>query len=161
LAQSGEQPILEAEGNGGHLWLFEGKVRIRHFGARGLLTKGFLKGDKEIRLDQISAVQWREPGAMWLGHIQFSFLGGSTDSKPAGQDENAVMFDRGKEFAFRKIKEEIDRRLAARHQPAAPVAGPAGPSIPEQIRELAELRDQGILTSEEFDAKKADLLARL
>lgn len=31
----------------------------------------------------------------------------------------------------------------------------------DQIKKLADLRDQGILTAEEFDAKKADLLSRM
>ncbi len=34
-------------------------------------------------------------------------------------------------------------------------------SIPDQIKKLAELRDVGILTSEEFEDKKKELLARL
>jgi len=33
--------------------------------------------------------------------------------------------------------------------------------IPTQIAKLAELRDQGILTNEEFEQKKTDLLNRL
>lgn len=37
--------------------------------------------------------------------------------------------------------------------------GNSGP--PEQIKKLAELRDAGILTEEEFEAKKTDLLARM
>ena len=45
--------VIEAEGAGGHLWLLEDRVRIKHFGLRGLVSKGFLKGDKEIALDQI------------------------------------------------------------------------------------------------------------
>jgi len=35
------------------------------------------------------------------------------------------------------------------------------PVSPGQIKELAELKDAGLLTVEEFDAKKADLLGRL
>ena len=35
------------------------------------------------------------------------------------------------------------------------------PDIPEQIEKLAQLRDKGIITEEEFQAKKADLLSRL
>ncbi len=38
---------------------------------------------------------------------------------------------------------------------------PALPDIPDQLRKLAELRDAGILTNEEFEAKKAELLARM
>jgi hypothetical protein len=38
---------------------------------------------------------------------------------------------------------------------------PAMVDIPAQIQKLADLRDAGVLTSEEFEAKKADLLARM
>lgn len=44
---------------------------------------------------------------------------------------------------------------------AAAAPGPSPAEIPELIRELARLRADGILTDEEFRAKKADLLARL
>jgi hypothetical protein len=37
----------------------------------------------------------------------------------------------------------------------------AKPAVLDQIRQLAELRDQGILTEEEFASKKAELLSRL
>ena len=37
----------------------------------------------------------------------------------------------------------------------------ASPSIPDQIRQLDELRRQGVLTNAEFDAKKVELLGRL
>lgn len=43
---------------------------------------------------------------------------------------------------------------------AAP-ATPAQPDVIEQIRKLGELRGAGVLTQEEFDAKKAELLGRL
>ena len=42
--------------------------------------------------------------------------------------------------------------------PQAPAPAPAGPPI-EQLKELAQLRDQGILTDEEFAAEKAKLLS--
>jgi hypothetical protein len=37
----------------------------------------------------------------------------------------------------------------------------SAPDIPGQIKKLAELRDQGVLSDSEFDAKKAELLARM
>lgn len=40
----------------------------------------------------------------------------------------------------------------------APAAAPAGPSLIDQLKELGELKDQGILTEEEFAAQKAKLL---
>jgi hypothetical protein len=49
---------------------------------------------------------------------------------------------------------------AAPAAPAAP-APPSGDALIEQIKKLGELRDAGILTPEEFESKKADLLGRL
>jgi putative oligomerization/nucleic acid binding protein len=43
--------------------------------------------------------------------------------------------------------------------PPAPAAAPAaGADVVTQLKQLAELRDQGILTEEEFAAQKAKLL---
>jgi len=44
-------------------------------------------------------------------------------------------------------------------QPPAPAAAPAaGDSVIDQLKELGELKAQGILTEEEFAAQKAKLL---
>jgi predicted Zn-dependent peptidase len=42
-------------------------------------------------------------------------------------------------------------------------AAPSAPahSIPEQLDQLADLRDRGVITQAEFDAKKAELLGRM
>jgi len=47
--------------------------------------------------------------------------------------------------------------------PAAPVVIPAAvaPSITDQLQQLAALRDSGILTEAEFNAKKTEMLSRL
>jgi hypothetical protein len=44
----------------------------------------------------------------------------------------------------------------SRGRPAA-----KGADIPEQIRNLAQLRDEGVLTVQEFEAKKGELLSRM
>ena len=53
---------------------------------------------------------------------------------------------------------------AEQHQPAAPapaLAPQSGGTPVEQLRQLAELRDAGILSEEEFTSKKAEILARM
>ena len=50
-------------------------------------------------------------------------------------------------------------RLAV--QPPAPAAAPAAPDLADQIKKLADLHAAGILTDDEFAAKKADLLDRM
>jgi hypothetical protein len=42
---------------------------------------------------------------------------------------------------------------------AAAPAAPAGPSMIEQLSQLGELRDKGILTADEFEREKQKLLA--
>ena len=44
--------------------------------------------------------------------------------------------------------------------PAAPVPA-AAPDLTAQLQQLASLRDAGVLTDEEFTAKKADILSRI
>lgn len=44
---------------------------------------------------------------------------------------------------------------------AAPALGGKQPDVMEQLTKLGTLRDQGVLTEEEFVAKKAELLGRL
>ncbi|HHW00189.1 MAG TPA: SHOCT domain-containing protein [Clostridiaceae bacterium] len=58
------------------------------------------------------------------------------------------------------------RQLYAKENPQAQVSdsaadGSTAQVIPEQIKKLAELKEQGILTQEEFENKKADLLSRM
>lgn len=43
----------------------------------------------------------------------------------------------------------------------APAAAPGQKDMVTQLKELAELKDQGILTDAEFDAEKAKILAEM
>ena len=60
------------------------------------------------------------------------------------------------------VQQELNRLMDAKEKRnyVQPVAA-ATASIPEQIAQLAQLRDQGVLTDVEFQAKKSDLLGRL
>jgi uncharacterized membrane protein YdbT with pleckstrin-like domain len=58
-----------------------------------------------------------------------------------------------------KQMEDNENRKFDRIKPAA--AAPAGDSIPEQIRDLDELRKQGLLSDAEFNEKKQELLDRM
>ena len=43
-------------------------------------------------------------------------------------------------------------------QPAAPAAPAAGPDYATELAKLAQLRDQGVITAEDFEAKKKQIL---
>jgi hypothetical protein len=54
----------------------------------------------------------------------------------------------------------VGRHVAkAWQQPQQPQAAPT--DVAEQIKKLGELRDQGLLTEQEFNSKKQELLARM
>jgi len=61
-------------------------------------------------------------------------------------------------FAGRDAQIAADREQAYQEQqPAAPAAPAADPI--QQLKDLADLKNQGILTEEEFAAQKAKILA--
>ena len=57
--------------------------------------------------------------------------------------------------------DQEEQQYAQQQQAAAPPPPAAGPSQDSisQLKQLAELKDQGILTQEEFDAQKAKILS--
>ena len=57
------------------------------------------------------------------------------------------------------VKDRFPARTATTSLPVEP-AQAAQPDVAEQLTKLASLRDAGILTEDEFSAKKAELLAR-
>lgn len=60
------------------------------------------------------------------------------------------------------VSNNVSRRQAQRwgaeEQAQAPAAAPAQDDTTAQLQQLAQLKDQGILTQEEFDAKKKQIL---
>src|SRR3954470_21043819 len=65
------------------------------------------------------------------------------------------------------VQHEVYRQMEARNMPVAmvqqataPAAAP-GAAVPDQIEQLARLRDQGHITDAEYEAKKAELLGRM
>lgn len=52
-------------------------------------------------------------------------------------------------------------KLVLQGPPSAAPQAPAQPDVMAQLKKLGDLRDAGILSEEEFTAKKADLLSRL
>lgn len=115
--------------------------------------------EKTFPIRNISSIEVKKPGIM-AGYIQFSIAGGAVrDSSfqitggafAAASDENSVLFSADKEHKLAlEIKEFVERFKDA---PAPPVG-----AVADEIRKLKELLDQGILTADEFSAKKRQLL---
>ncbi|HVI98742.1 MAG TPA: SHOCT domain-containing protein [Sphingomonas sp.] len=115
------------------------------------LYHGF-KGDKRIPFSSITAVQFREPGSWLAGYIQFSIKGGCEWAGPVNQDENALQFDSKDADDFRALRDFVQGKIATLDPNARPI------SMADELAKLAALRDQGILTDDEFARQKARLL---
>lgn len=69
---------------------------------------------------------------------------------------NRVSKRQGERWAAQEApQEEAPQQMAA---PVAPAAPAAAESVIDQLKELGDLKAQGILTEEEFAAQKAKLL---
>jgi hypothetical protein len=150
---------FEAVGYLGASVLFDGTfITIRRKGFNRL-TVG--KGEKRIPVRSVTAVQFKPAGPMVNGFIQFSLGGGNEARSRFGRqtvdavnDENSVIFTRKQQGAFTALRDMIDAAVAAGNSSA-----PAATIDPmDQLRKLADLRDSGVVTEAEFQAKKRQLL---
>jgi len=149
FTMKGVQDLLE---------VFEDRVTITPKGVLGFLNKG-IKGTKEIPFRSIVAVQFKEAGAVFSGYLQFTIPGGN-ESKggifAATKDENTFMFAHAKKNTLAKeIKEHIDG--AIRRSQAPQTAAPAT-NLSDELQKLAQLKDQGVLSEDEFKAAKNKLI---
>jgi hypothetical protein len=143
-----------AKGVNGQLLVKRDRVVIIRKGLMAFATQG-LKGDKEIPYTSITAIQFKRSG-MTRGYIQFTVPGGNEHRGgvlSSGQDENTVMFADNAAFEFAKS-------LIEQYQQAmrAPAPQAAAPSAADELAKFAALRDSGVISQEDFEAKKRQLL---
>ena len=146
------------KGVNGQLTIYENRVIIERRGALGFLTQG-LAGAKTIPMDSIMSVQFKEGNTWTNGFIQFGIMGG----KEAGggvfsavDDENTVMIKAAANDDARAIKDYIEDIILNRSKDKGTVVQQASPA--EELKKFKELLDQGVISQEEFDAKKKQIL---
>lgn len=153
------QPLYVAHGVNGQLAVYPDRVILARKGLNAFMSQGLGRGDKEISLRALSAVQWRNAGLATLGYIQFTFMGASDlrgGILAAQQDENSVTFNRKQQREFEQARALIDQQRAAL---SAPQAAPAQPvSAADELAKWAALRDSGAITAADYEAKKRQLL---
>ena len=158
-----EQLICKLDGGGKDiLYVYGDHVVIRHRGALNALSTG-IKGDKTIYYNDITSVQYKKPGLV-AGYIQFSIPGGN-ESKggvlSAISDENTIPIK--SDSAIMKQAEEVMAFLNRKIREAKTGGATASTvvqqlSSADELKKFKELLDMGVITQEEFDAKKKQLL---
>ena len=123
----------------------EGRATVSIFPDRIVVVRGssYSKTDQTLLFEQVAQVAIKR-GPVWSTLVVESKGGGHITATGLKHQE-AV-----------DARQLIDQRLSS-------VQNSTGSSsdIPDQIRKLAELRDTGVLSADEFETKKRELLTRL
>jgi len=116
---------------------------------------GFL-GTKRVPRSNITSVSWKEPGDWLAGFMVLDILGErppSPHASPNVQNQNRLQYERVDRDKFAALRDWIEAGRENKSDQA-----PASPSVADEIAKLGKLREQGLLTDEEFTAQKAKLL---
>ena len=148
--------IIVFEGYQGVIRVYEDKVEIEKRGFFSNNTK------KTLAMANIVGVSIK-PNGWGRGFIEFSTPGSrdSRNTEEALHNENALCFKTGKQqdVDAKKIKDYVDEQILKLSQNKGGttiVQQAASPA--EELKKMKELLDMGIITQEEFDAKKKQLL---
>jgi hypothetical protein len=114
------------------------------------------KIDRDYAVAQIASVDYKPATLMSEGYIHFRAAG---DVYKVGRGPNAAHFGAAQNSAFLALATAVRAAMASPSAAVTPEA--SGDDVMSKLRQLAELRDAGIVTSDEFEAKKAELLSRL
>jgi Short C-terminal domain len=142
------------------LELADDSIIIRRHGVAHAMAAG-LTGERIIPISTITAIQLKL-GVWWSpGFILFSYAG----SKPfmggiieATQDPDAFIFQKELNDEVSAFKVAVEKILRESKQRASSTPNSSG-TLTDEIRKLADLKQQGVLSQEEFEAAKKKLFA--
>ncbi|GAA3869435.1 hypothetical protein GCM10022243_38670 [Saccharothrix violaceirubra] len=106
------------------------------------------QASEDFPLEKISSIQWS--AGLTPGSLTVFASGNKAEIKNMNKKDG------------RQIADTVRDRLSSSPMPVTqPNPASAEPDVFERLREPGELRDAGIVTTDEFEAKKRELLARL
>ena len=153
-----------AKGVNGQVSLLEDRIRIERKGGISFIAYGF-RGTKEILIREITSIEYKDAGGVLNGHILFLYRGGRDEKTSVFggnsivSNENAVIFDRDNQVAFNTLKGMLNDKMNQYSNPQQVVMQTSS-SYLDELKKLGELRDAGVITSDEFDQEKAKLLSQ-
>ena len=149
--------VYRLTGTTSRVIVYEDRVDIERTGFLNKLSYGF-SGTKSIPMSSITSIQYKAGGSILNGFLQFGVLGGKERNgglTGAQSDENSVIFSKDKNEKAEKIKAFVEKKIAERSSPAQS-AGTV--STADEILKLKQLLDAGVITVDEFETKKKQLL---
>ncbi|MEU6138945.1 DUF4429 domain-containing protein [Streptomyces sp. NPDC047081] len=144
---------------------FDGNTVAFRWFWTGASSAKWKAGDQSFPVAELAGVEWRSP-EVFEGHLRLLRRDGVAAPAQPDQDPAAVVFGLG----YGPVHESLPFAAAvleAVRSSGTAAAVPSGPvrrdpaDVAERIRHLGELHQAGLVTDEEFSAKKAELLAEL
>lgn len=154
---------MEIKGINGIAKAYEDHVTISRKTLGGFSFQG-VKGDRDIYYRDMVSVEYKKPTKLTNGYIQFIVnpelatnqkVGLLATTQEASEDPNAVTL---RAFTKKSTEETevfynyVMERLAASKQQTSSSAST------DDLRNLKSLLDDGIITQEDYDAKKKEIL---
>lgn len=159
---------MEVKGRNGIVSAYEDRVEISRKSAVGFLTQG-IKGDRIIHYRDMTSIETKRPSFIANGYMQFiinpelsikqkvSIISGTTPESM--KDPNAVIFTAMKKKTlseFDELKDYVLSRLNFYHDDSNNYV-PDSNNF-DDLTKLKQLLDDGIITQDDFDAKKKQIL---
>lgn len=121
--------------------------------------KGGGNGGKRIDISDITSIQFKEPSGVSVGFIQFTFPGSGENKNgvvDALNDENSILISQQNLAMAKEVVDYIEKKRRELRSPQTTVIQQT--SAADELKKFKELLDMGVITQEEFDAKKKQLL---
>lgn len=155
------EKIMEAKGAGQTVTLFPNKVVIS--GNKGLVGALVAGGTSQnIRIKEITGIEYKKAGFV-NGFIQFR-TAASGNSKQGGMlavletsdDPNTVHFTKNNNDAFMELKNKVEEIMDQMENNQG--VSVQAPSSADELKKFSDLLKDGLITQDEFDKKKKELL---
>ncbi len=157
ILEYGKHVIISLKSDGKYIIeISHDAIAVTASGALNRMNKGAV-GTKTYPMKKITGVQYKEP-RMTAGYLSI-IMSGTKDNMGgmlgAVRDENSIMFGAKENKLILEIKEFIEYKI--NHQEEN-VSSTAMISAADEILKFKQLLDAGVITENEFEAKKKQLL---
>ncbi len=161
-AMSDNSPIKIFKGINGQAELYSNKVIIKRKGIMSKLTQGFFLPDKTLYLNQITGIKLKKASLVTNGFIEF-ILSGNLEFKKGllaqTHSENSIFF-RITVFNTKAINEEAEDFKNSIEEMINNTSNNVNPtSSADELAKFKKLLDERVITKEEFEKKKKQLLS--
>lgn len=164
------ETIMSLKATNGILNVYEDRIDISRKTAFGVLAQG-IKGDRVLFYRDLASVEFRKPSMLANGYIKFIVTGSSDQNAAVNllgmttssslKDPNTLIlraFNKQVPIESEKVYHYILNKLSDVKTKAAETPKETSVSGADEIVKFKDLLDKGIITPEEFEAKKKQLL---